>query len=208
MLDCTILTDENTKMKKTVICIALSSTLLFSSCLGSFQAFNNLKDWNHEISDSKFVNNLVFWGLNIIPVYGLFFLGDMIIFNVIEFWSGSNPIAMKEGESETQMVEHDGNTFEMTATKNRMQIAVVEGPKKGNKVDLVYHPHDKSWNAVKPNGEVIKLSSFEEGFYMVHLPDGNTIKINPLDSRQEGLAVLQEYKSCYTMEGMLAQLDE
>ena len=75
----------------------MAGTLLFSSCLGSFSAFNNLKDWNQGVSDSKFVNNLVFWGLNIIPVYGLFFLGDAIIFNVIEFWSGSNPIAMEEG---------------------------------------------------------------------------------------------------------------
>ncbi|CAN0586802.1 unnamed protein product, partial [Ectocarpus sp. 12 AP-2014] len=56
-------------MKKSVICIAMAGTLLFSSCLGSFSAFNNLKDWNQGVSDSKFVNNLVFWGLNIIPVY-------------------------------------------------------------------------------------------------------------------------------------------
>lgn len=116
-------------MKKPIICVAMASTLLFSSCLGSFSAFNNLKDWNQGVSDSKFVNNLVFWGLNIIPVYGLFFLGDTIIFNVIEFWSGSNPIAMNEGEQETQMVERDGNTFEMIASKNRMQVTVVEGPK-------------------------------------------------------------------------------
>ena len=98
-------------MKKSVICIAMAGTLLFSSCLGTFSAFNNLKDWNQGVSDSKFVNNLVFWGLNIIPVYGLFFLGDAIIFNVIEFWSGSNPIAMEEGESETVQIERLGVGF-------------------------------------------------------------------------------------------------
>jgi hypothetical protein len=101
--------------------------------LGSFSAFNNLKDWNQSVSDSRFVNNLIFWGLNIIPVYGLYFFGDAIIFNVIEFWSGSNPIAMQDGDSEIQIVERDGNTFEMIATKNRMEITVLEGPKKGKK---------------------------------------------------------------------------
>ncbi|WP_420401108.1 DUF3332 domain-containing protein [Flagellimonas sp.] len=192
-------------MKKVISCLMLSCAILFSSCLGSFRAFNNLKDWNQGLTDSKFLDNLIFWGLNIVPVYGLFFLGDALIFNVIEFWSGSNPIAMKDGESETQMVEHDGNTFKMVATKNRIQVTVVEGPKKGKKIDLVYKPDEKSWNAIRPNGEVIKLSSFEEGFYIVYMPDGTQVKINPLDSREEGLAILKENKLCYYSEGMLAE---
>ena len=192
-------------MKKVISCLILSCAILFSSCLGSFRAFNNLKDWNQGLTDSKFLDNLIFWGLNIVPVYGLFFLGDALIFNVIEFWSGSNPIAMKDGESETQMVEHDGNTFKMVATKNRIQVTVVEGPKKGKKIDLVYKPDEKSWNAIRPNGEVIKLSSFEEGFYIVYMPNGTQVKINPLDSREEGLAILKENKLCYYSEGMLAE---
>ena len=192
-------------MKKLLICSFLSISMLFSSCLGSFSAFNNLKDWNQEVSESRFVNNLIFWGLNIIPVYGLFFVGDAIIFNVIEFWSGSNPIAMNDGDSETQIVERDGNTFEMIATKNRMEITVLDGPKKGKKVDLVYRPHEKSWNAVKPNGEIIKLSSFKEGFYIVYMPNGEEVKINPLQSKEEGLAVIKEQTDCYYLNGMMAE---
>ncbi|MET7028479.1 DUF3332 domain-containing protein [Sediminicola luteus] len=192
-------------MKKLIACSFLSLSLLFSSCLGSFNAFNNLKDWNQSASDSKFVNNLIFWGLNIIPVYGLFFVGDALIFNVIEFWSGSNPIAMQDGDSEIQIVERDGNTIEMIATKNRMEITVLDGPKKGKKVDLVYRPHEKSWNAVKPNGEIIKLSSFKEGFYIVYMPNGEEVKINPLQSKEEGLAVIKEQTDCYYLNGMMAE---
>lgn len=191
-------------MRKVVSCLLLSSAILFSSCLGSFKAFNNLKDWNQGATDSKFVDNLIFWGLWIVPVYELFLLGDAIIFNVIEFWSGSNPIAMKEGESETQMVEHDGNTFKMVATKNRVQVSVVAGPKQGEKIDLVYKPDEKSWNAVRPNGEIIKLSSFEEGFYIVYMPNGEQIKIDPMSTREEGLAILQQSKTCYYSESLLA----
>ena len=192
-------------MRKFITCIAMSSLLLFSSCLGSFSAFNNLKEWNQGVSDSKFVNNLVFWGLNIVPVYGLFFLGDAIIFNVIEFWDGTNPIAMEEGDQELQLVEKDGNTFEMIASKNRIQVTVVEGPKQGNKIDLVYKPGEKSWNAIRPNGEIIKLSSFEEGFYIVYMPNGKEVKINPLDSREQGLALLSEHSDCYYLDSMLAE---
>ena len=193
-------------MKKLTICTLLSASILFSSCLGSFSAFNGLRDWNDGLTNSKFVDNLVFWALNIVPVYGLFMFGDVFIFNVIEFWSGSNPIAMKEGDREVQIVEKDGNTFEMVATKNRLQLKVIEGERKGDKLDLVYKPSEKSWNAVKPNGEIIKLSSFEEGFYIVYMPNGEQIKIDANATRNEGLALIQkstvEYENC-----LLAELD-
>ena len=193
-------------MKKLTICTLLSASVLFSSCLGSFSAFNGLRDWNDGLTNSKFVDNLVFWALNIVPVYGLFMFGDVFIFNVIEFWSGSNPIAMNEGDREVQIVEKDGNTFEMVATKNRLQLKVIEGERKGDKLDLVYKPSEKSWSAVKPDGEIIKLSSFEEGFYIVYMPNGEQIKIDANATRNEGLALIQkstvEYENC-----LLAELD-
>lgn len=195
-------------MKKSFLAVALSSSLLFSSCLGSFQAFNNLKDWNQEITDNKFVNNLVFWGLNIIPVYGLFFIGDTLIFNVIEFWSGSNPISLKPGETETQLVEREGNTYKMVASTNRIRVQVTEGPKKGKKLELFYKPDEKSWNAIKPSGEIIKLSSFKDGFYLVYLPDGREVKINAMQSREEGLAELKVHTDDYHLRTMLAEAEE
>jgi len=137
-------------------------------------------------------------------VYGLFILGDAIIFNVIEFWSGSNPIAMNEGEEEIQVVERDGSTFQMIATKNRLQINIIDGIRKGEKLDLVYSPSEKSWSAIKPSGEVIKLSSFEDGFYVVHLPNGEEVKIDPTTPRNEGLAMLNSkvalYEDCLLAE--------
>lgn len=70
----------------------LASTSLQPACFGSFSLTRKLHAWNDSLGN-KFVETLVFWGLLIIPVYGLFTLGDGIIFNVIEFWTGSNPVA-------------------------------------------------------------------------------------------------------------------
>ncbi len=179
-------------MRKILTCSLLSLTLLCTSCLGSFSAFNNLKDWNKDVTNNKFVNNLLFWGLNIVPVYGLFFLGDVFIFNVIEFWSGSNPIAMSEGEFETQTIEHEGNTIRLTATKNKMNIEVIDGPKKGKTLDLIYNPEEKSWTAVKNDGEKIKLSSFKDGMYIVHLPNKD-VEIDSTASKQSGLAIIDSH---------------
>lgn len=178
-------------MNKTrFITLALTASILFSSCLGSFSAFNNLKDWNSEVSDSKFVNNLLFWGLNIIPVYGLFFLGDAVIFNVIEFWSGSNPIAMDEGDIEKEYYVKDGKSYEIIATKNKMQINQLKEDEVSKSVELIYTPENKTWNAKTEDGELIKLSSMEDGFYMVYLPNGEKVKMDPTTSQEDGLAIL------------------
>lgn len=187
-------------MRKTIIALGLASSILCTSCLGSFSAFNNLRDWNDGATSSKFLDNLIFWGLNIVPVYGLFFLGDTVIFNVIEFWSGSNPIAMQEGEFETQMIQKDGVAYEMTATKNRMMVKVLDGENQGTKFDLVFKPSEKSWNLVKQDGEVIKLASMEEGMVVYYLPDNSQIKLDLNTPREIGLAsingAIYNYNDC------------
>lgn len=174
-------------------------SFLFNSCLGSYSAFNNLRDWNEDVTNNKFVNNFIFWGLNIIPVYGLFFAGDTLIFNVIEFWSGDNPVAMNAGESQTKVLAYKGSTYKMTATKNKFVINVIEGEKKGNSIELVYQPEDKFWNAEK-DGKLIKLSSFKDGLMLVYLPNGETVKINPAESREAGMAQISEAVHNYKFE--------
>lgn len=177
-------------MKKSkLIVLGLSATLLFSSCLGSYSAFNRLKEWNTGLTDSKFLDNLIFWGLWIVPAYELFFIGDTVIFNVVEFWSGSNPVAMNEGDMEVETIAKNGNTYRLTATKNKMNIEVIDGKDFGEHVLLQYKPEDQSWNAIK-DGEVIKLSSMEDGFYMVYLPDGKEVKLDPTTTRESGKAIL------------------
>jgi hypothetical protein len=48
-------------------------------------------DINKSVED-KYLRSAVTWLLVIIPVYGLAGFLDFILFNVIEFWSGENPI--------------------------------------------------------------------------------------------------------------------
>ncbi len=183
-------------MRKLILCGVLSLSLLSTSCLGSFSAWNNLRDWNEDVADNKFVNNAIFWGLNIIPVYQLFYAGDVLIFNLVEFWSGENPIAMNEHEVESQIIEKDGVKYEMLASKNELKIKVLSGARQGNELKLIYEPSDKSWSAVK-DGEKIKLSSYEEGFYIVYLPDGQEVKIDENATKQEGLALINSQIAAY-----------
>ena len=73
--------------------IVLAARLFMSGCYGPFNLTRQLHRWNGQVGD-KYVNELVFLALTILPlpVYGVAVLGDMIIFNSIEFWTGRNPV--------------------------------------------------------------------------------------------------------------------
>ena len=90
-------------MKKALSSLALASVLALpfaatTSCNGTFSAFNGLSDWNDDVTDQDWVNEIIFLGLIIVPVYQLALLGDVLIFNTVEYWSGDNPIGEIEDE--------------------------------------------------------------------------------------------------------------
>lgn len=78
-------------MKKSWLAGALAAALLCGSCIGPYNAFNSLRDWNDDVSDSKWGREVVHAALYIVPVYQLALLGDIIIFNSIDFWGGDAP---------------------------------------------------------------------------------------------------------------------
>ena len=64
----------NLKMAATVM---ICGSFLFSSCIGSFGLHSKLVNWNQGIG-TKFVNELVYLAFNIVPVYGVCYLGRCI----------------------------------------------------------------------------------------------------------------------------------
>lgn len=62
---------------------------LSAGCFGKFQLTRKLYDINQSI-DEKYIRSAVTW-LFVIP-YAVTGLLDFIVFNVIEFWSGENPV--------------------------------------------------------------------------------------------------------------------
>lgn len=155
------------KMKLTgLIAIALAGTLTFQSCMGSFNMTKKLYDWNQTVGD-RYVNSLIFFAFVIIPVYGATLFLDGVILNSIEFWSGSNPVTMKEGEIEIQKVSQDGVSYEIVAVKNKFIATQLEGPQAGESVEFVFNPGEKSWKLV--------TKDFEKK--LVQLNDNATIKV-------------------------------
>jgi hypothetical protein len=73
----------------TAIVLLLSFGAFSSGCFGSFQVTRSLYDANRSVED-KYLRSVVTW-IFIIP-YGFTAVADFLVFNVIEFWSGSNPV--------------------------------------------------------------------------------------------------------------------
>jgi hypothetical protein len=63
---------------------------LSAGCFGKFQLTRKLYDINQSI-DEKYVRSAATW-LFVIP-YAVTGLLDFVVFNVIEFWTGENPVA-------------------------------------------------------------------------------------------------------------------
>ena len=76
-------------MKKALLGLALAASLTFTSCRGPNQLFNDLHEWNGQVSEQDWVNEVVFLGFTIIPVYSIAYLiGWIILFYVWVFALG------------------------------------------------------------------------------------------------------------------------
>ncbi len=80
-------------MKKFVLAVALSLAALSTGCLGPNHLHNTIRNWNAEATKQDWVNEAIFIGLTVFPVYGFAYLGDILIINTIDYWSGENPIS-------------------------------------------------------------------------------------------------------------------
>ena len=146
-------------MRKITLMIVLVSVLTMSmmGCFGQFVLTRKVYDFNAQI-ENPFVRSILFWVLNFVPVYGIAVWVDVVVLNLLEFWTGSNPLAMDENEFERRIYAHDGVDYEIVATQNRFDITEVTNPE--NTFALVFDTSDSSWNLHK-NGQEIKITQQE-----------------------------------------------
>jgi len=87
-----------------ILTVTAAALVTASGCFGSFNLTRKLWGWNKGVSDEKFVRELVFLGLNVVPVYSIAGFIDVIVTNSIEFWTGTNPVSM------SSMIKVDSTT--------------------------------------------------------------------------------------------------
>lgn len=160
--------------KVVVILLLISVT----SCYGPFNLTKKLHKWNGSLGD-KIVNELVFFGMLVVPVYEATLFLDGVIFNSIEFWTGNNPIDMAEGESDTKIVHSGNNDYEITAVMNKF---IVKELNSNESAEFIFEPSEQAWYLLNENGKVKLASLTREGstdIVNLQLPDGEVLSFNP-----------------------------
>ena len=159
------------KGKLTLVCAyLLSGTILFSSCIGSFSLFNKLLDWNHNIGD-KFVNELVFVALTIVPVYAVAGVADLLVINSIEFWSGDNPVA---SVGDVKKVKGENGDFTVETIENGYAISK-EGSEES--MELVFNKETNTWNVVADGVDTKLIKLNNDGTADLYLPCGDSMNV-------------------------------
>lgn len=125
-------------MKKTfkLTALLLVATIMFSSCIGSFRLTNKLKDWNESVG-SKWVNELVFLAMHIVPVYEVAIFVDAVVLNSVEFWTG------KKASVKVQVVQNSqGQDVEITAMENGYSLSCGD-----QSMNLLFDEETQVWSA-------------------------------------------------------------
>ena len=162
--------------------VALSASMMMQSCIGSFALFNKVKNWNDHVGD-KFVNEIVFVAMWILPVYELCFAADLFILNSIEFWSGSNP-AM--AQAETQVI--DGKDAQYLVARNEGGYTITNMTTK-QVTRFNYDAADHSWS-LENNGQEVKLFNFVDDTHIdVLTRDGSYTRV---ELSQAGVLAYQD----------------
>lgn len=179
-------------MKKKSFTLLMAATLgcsiMFSSCIGSFNLTNKLLSWNQGIGD-KFVNELVFVAFWIIPVYEVSALADVLVINSIEFWTGRNAVA---DNGKVKNVETENGNYAIETTKDGYHIQK-EGEQKD--VDLVFNEDEQTWS-VESGAYQNKLMRFDgEDKVVMYLPDGNEMEV---ELSEAGVLAFKQVAEGYT----------
>lgn len=154
------------KFRNSVVAASLCCVMLFSSCIGSFPLFHKVLAWNEGVDSRKFVNELVFFALTIVPVYELAFLFDAVVMNSVEFWTGSVSVQENsrtlKGENGDYLVERTQDGY--TITKGE------------ESVKLMFDGETNTWSYMDGENRV-EVIRFNDNLTAT-LPNGRTVPVN------------------------------
>lgn len=147
-----------------LVVAAICSSMMFSSCIGSFGLTNKLLSWNKSLGN-KFANEAVFFLFWIFPAYEVSLFLDTIILNSIEFWSGSNPVA----DTGTKTIETENGIYTVETKTDGYHIEK-EGEEKT--LDFKFDEQNQTWS-MSSDGVETKLMQYKDADEVVmFLPDG------------------------------------
>jgi Domain of unknown function (DUF3332) len=144
---------------KSIVC-ALLLTGMLAGCYGSFNLTRKVWKWNGGVGD-KWVNELVFLVINIVPVYGAAAFIDVVVLNTVEFWDGKNPVT-SENALPTNIKGDEGTTVTFNSQEKVMEITRMI-PGRGQTTYRVARENGQSVVMDKDNNILVRCIAGDDG---------------------------------------------
>lgn len=156
-----------TKVRLIAVLLAVvASGTALTGCYGSFGLTKKVYQFNGNLGN-KWINSLftvILGG----PVYGVSSLADVVVFNLIEFWTGSNPVASGAKDFDQKMA--DGTRVQgVKLDDGRLQVTVT--PVQGDAKTVVLDREADGIRATSLDGALVAK--------VADVADGRTVMITP-----------------------------
>ena len=169
------------KISLSAACVLLAGSFLCSSCIGSFSLFNGYEKWQCNMTSNKYVNGIV--GLILQPIVGSICLTvDALVLNTIEFWTGSNPMAVNKVQT---VKGQDGRYYAVKTLKNGYEVKAPNG-----EITLFIHDAKTETWSISQNGvtkEIIRFNA--DGTIQASLQNGEKLTVT---NDQAGMQKVRE----------------
>jgi hypothetical protein len=102
--------------------VLLGFMTMSTACYGPFNLTKNVYHWNSNVKGSgqvndKWMKEIVFFGMLIIPAYMFSALLDTFIFNSMHFWTGESPIKASDLEGDVKVAKVGETTIRWTPSE-------------------------------------------------------------------------------------------
>ncbi len=153
--------------KKIILSFLILSIFLTGNCFGKFSMVRKIYEINSDITFGQqgkmggVIKSIFMIIFLILPVYAISAFVDVILFNIIEFWTDKNPLGSNENFKE-EIISSNGTSITKNISGNRMDL-VIKNNEKIETIILFKDKPGKFYSEKNQKLEEIKLESTEFG---------------------------------------------
>ena len=164
-------------MKRAFLAMMVAFSIVLSGCYGSFALTQRMYHWNGNV-DGKYVNSLLLWVLGIAQVYTVTLVLDAAILNVIEFWSGKNPVPFRSVRRSEKIVVSGDKIYRVTLGGDEIAVDRLSGPDVGRGVTIRFDDATSSFYLSDRRNPPVRIASMDTAARRTanfYLPNGKVL---------------------------------